>query len=243
VNTFPWQTAAENDDSLPSLAFYSRSFDMKQYRFRSASAAVILSVFASLALHAPAAAAQLAHVRGTITKVSNSTLTLDTQRGTLDLALTPSTGVVEATAASRSDIKPNDFIGVTNVPGAEDARAVGVFLLPEAFRSQAGSVPWDWPGASGGSRMTNGAVQPSSRMTNGTVTTASNSGPLNLTLTYNGTSSLVTIPQGTPVVRLVPATRAALKSGEHIFAFVKPNDGRPTAANVIVGENGVVPPM
>jgi hypothetical protein len=214
---------------------------MNDHRFRRA--ALLLCVLASSTLHVPAAAAQLEHVRGTITKVSSGTLTLDTQRGTLDLALASSTGVVEATAASRSDIKPNDFIGVTNVPGANDARAVGVFLLPDAFRNQAGSVAWDWPGASGGSRMTNGAVQPSSRMTNGTVTTASNNGPLNLTLTYNGTSSLVTIPEGTPVVRLVPATRTALKPGEHVFAFVKPNDGRPTAASVIVGENGVVPPM
>jgi hypothetical protein len=216
---------------------------MNHLAFRGTSAAVILALLASSALHAQAAAAQVEHVRGIITKVSSNTLTLDTQRGTLDLALASSTGVVEAAAASRSDIKPNEFIGVTNVPGADDARAVGVFLLPEAFRNQAGSVPWDWPGASGGSRMTNGAVQPSSRMTNGTVSTASNSGPLNLTLTYNGTSSLVTIPEGTPVVRLVPATRAALKPGEHVFAFVNPSGGRPTAASVIVGENGVVPPM
>jgi hypothetical protein len=217
-------------------------------------ASLVVVAIAQTAAPVASAAPQLQHVRGTIARVTSSSLAVATDRGTIEVTLPASTGVVEAVPASRSDIKPSSFIGVTNVPGADDARAVGVFLLPDAFRNQAGSVAWDYPAAGSGSRMTNGSVvpssrmtngtvQPSSRMTNGTVSAASNSGPLTLTLNYKGGSTLVTIPADTPVVRLVPSTRAALRTGAHVFVFAKVGNGQVTAANIIVGAHGVVPPM
>jgi hypothetical protein len=227
---------------------------MIQRRLAGATLASLVAVAVTQTAPVAAAAPQLQHVRGTIARVTGSTMFVTTDRGTVDVALGSSTGVLEAVAASRSDIKPSSFIGVTNVPGAEDARAVGVFLLPDALRSQAGSVAWDYPAAGSGSRMTNGSVvpssrmtngtvQPSSRMTNGTVSAASNNGPLTLTLNYKGGSTLVTIPADTPVVRLVPSTRAALRPGAHVFVFAKVASGGVTAANIIVGVHGVVPPM
>jgi hypothetical protein len=238
---------------------------MIQRRLAGATLASLVAVAVTQTAPVAAAAPQLQHVRGTIARVTGSSMFVTTDRGTVDVALGSSTGVLEAVAASRSDIKPSSFIGVTNVPGAEDARAVGVFLLPDALRSQAGSVAWDYPAAGSGSRMTNGSVVPSSRMTNGTVqassrmtngtvqassrmtngtvSAASNNGPLTLTLNYKGGSTLVTIPADTPVVRLVPSTRAALRPGAHVFVFAKVASGGVTAANIIVGVHGVVPPM
>jgi hypothetical protein len=68
-------------------------------------------------------------------------------RGTVTLALGPKTTIAEAFPASGSDIKPNSFLGMPNVPGPNNAQAVGV--LPEALRNAPANAGWDWP-VSGG---------------------------------------------------------------------------------------------
>lgn len=185
------------------------------------------------------------HVRGTISRVTATALTVATNRGAVTLALGPKTTIVEAYPASLSEIKPNSLLGVASVPSADDASAVGVLLLPDAFRNAPADASWDWPGARGGSSMTNGAVQLSSSMTNGTVSSASSSGPLTLTLNYTSQagSKLVTIPAGTPVVRLAVANRSALRPGSHLFVFAAKNNGHLAAGIIIVGASGVTPPM
>jgi hypothetical protein len=163
---------------------------------------------------------------------------------------------VEAFQASRSDIKPNSFLGVTNVPGPNNAQAVGVLLLPDAFRNAPANAGWDWPAAGSGSSMTNGTVQlashmtngtvaPVSHMTNGTVSAASGSGPLTVALNYTsqGGSELMTIPADTPIVRIAFSNRSALKAGSHLFVFAANNNGQLGAAIVVVGAPGVTPPM
>jgi hypothetical protein len=78
-------------------------------------------------------------------------------------------------------------------------------------------------------------------MTNGSVSSATRSGPLTLTLNYTSQagSKLVTIPAGTPVVRLAVANRSALKPGSQLFVFAANN----SAAIIIVGAPGVTVPM
>ena len=196
------------------------------------------------------------HVRGTISHVTATALTVATSRGAVTLALGPKTIVVEAFPASLSDIKPNSLLGVASVPSADDASAVGVLLLPNAFRNAPADAAWDWPGARGGSsitngavaaasHMTNGTVQLTSRMTNGTVSSATSGGPLTLTLNYTSQagSKLVTIPAGTPVVRLAVANRSALKPGSHLFIFAAKNNGHLAAGIIVVGAPGVTVPM
>ena len=220
------------------------------------TAAAIISFLtsASVPVHA-ATPLPSVHVRGTISDVTPTALTVATSRGTLTLALGPKTTIVEAFPASRSDIKPNSLIGVTNVPGPNDARAVGVLLLPDAFRNAPANAGWDWPAANGSnmtngsveraSHMTNGTVAPVSHMTNGTVSTASSSGPLTVTLNYTSQSGseLVTIPPNTPIVRLAFSNRSALKPGSHLFVFAANESGRLGAAIIVVGAPGVTPPM
>jgi hypothetical protein len=196
------------------------------------------------------------HVRGTISNVTATAMTVATSRGTVTLALGPKTAVVEALPASHSDIKPNSFLGVTSIPGANDAQAVGVLLIPDAFRNAPADAGWDWPGAGSGSSMTNGTVTAGSHMTNGTVTTgshmtngtvssATSSGPLTVTLNYTSQagSKLVTIPEGTPVVRIVFANRSALKPGSHVFVFAANENGQLAAGIIVAGAPGVTPPM
>ena len=196
------------------------------------------------------------HVRGTISNVTASSLTVATSRGAVTLALAPQTKILQATRASRSDIKPNSFIGVTNVPGANNAQAVGVLLLPDAFRNGPANAGWDWPAAGGGSNMTNGTVElashmtngtvrPVSHMTNGTVSAASGSAPYTISLNYTSQSGseLVTIPANAPVVRVAFSNRSALKPGSHLFVFAANTNGQLGAAIVVVGAPGVTPPM
>ena len=133
---------------------------------------------------------------------------------------------------------------------------MGVLLLPDAFRSAPADAAWDWPAAGGGSTMTNGAivsashmtngtVQLTSRMTNGAASPVTGSGPLTLRLNYTSQagSKLITIPPGTPVVRLAVANLSALKAGSHLFVFAAKNGGNLAAEIIIVGAPGVTPPM
>ena len=201
------------------------------------------------------AATSLQHIRGTVTQASDTSVTIDTAQGPVTIALASQTAIAGVVPAKLSDIMQNAFIGVTNVPQPGGARAVGVFLLPDALRNEAGSFPWDYPseGAGGsrmtngdvsmGSRMTNGDVSLGSRMTNGTVSTASSAGPLRVTVAYQGGSIDATIPVDTPVVRIVPATWKTLARGAHVFVAVHAVNNHETAAQIIVGEQGAVPPM
>ena len=188
--------------------------------------------------------------------VTATAVTVATSRGALTLALGPSTKIVEAFPASRSDIKPNSLLGVTNIAGASNAQAVGVLLIPDAFRNAPANAGWDWPAAGAGSKMTNGTVEPASHMTNGTVqpvshmtngtvSAGSGGGPLTVTLNYTSQSGseVVTIPADTPIVRLAFSNRSALKPGSHVFVFAANNNGQLAAGIIVVGAPGVTPPM
>jgi hypothetical protein len=239
--------------------------------FRMFSSAVLAGVlgvgaFASGVQPSRAADAPEQHLRGTVAHASPTSVTITLSGGgEEDVALVKSTILIGAVPASISDIKANEFLGVANVPHAGGPQAVGVFLLPDAFRVQSFNVAWDFPGSAGGSSMTNATASRGSSMTNATASTVSSmtnataskvssmtnataskvssTGPLTLTLTWAGGSKQVTIPANTPVVRIVPATWSALKPGAHVFAAVNSVNGHPTGQRVIVGEQGIVPPI
>ena len=63
-------------------------------------------------------------------------------------------------------------------------------------------------------------------------------------LTYKDGTQTVTVPPDVPVVTFVPAARAALKPGAPVFlAAPRTGDGMFAASRVIVGKDGVNPPM
>jgi hypothetical protein len=95
------------------------------------------------------------------------------------------------------------------------------------------------------SKMTNRTVS-RSKMTNGTVT--AQAGGSSLKLQYkngmSGGSQTITIPPDIPVVSVEPGQSGDLQPGVHIFVVATRNsDGVLTAARVLAGKNGVVPPM
>jgi hypothetical protein len=110
------------------------------------------------------------------------------------------------------------------------------------------------PGGSGAphSKMTNGTVSAAgaashSKMTNGTVSKQT-AGSESLTLTYKGAGGAgaqpIVIPPGIPIVTFAPGTVQDLKPGAHVFIIAtRQADGALTADRVLVGKNGLTPPM
>jgi hypothetical protein len=102
------------------------------------------------------------------------------------------------------------------------------------------------------SKMTNGTMaasgaSPNSKMTNGTVGKQAGGGD-SLTLTYKGIGGTgaqpIVIPPGIPIVTFAPGTVQDLKPGAHVFVIAaKQANGALTADRVLIGKNGLTPPM
>ena len=185
-------------------------------------------------LAAPARAAEPTHVRGTIGTVDGSRVTVTTDDGqTVALTLGDGWTIGGVVAATMADIKPGTFIGTANVAGADGNEALEVVVFPEALRGTGeGDRGWD--------------LKPNSSMTNATVARKVEgvSGPT-VTLTYKGGEKKVTIPPSTPIVTLAPATAADVKPGAKVFMVgaLSPDGHAMSRGRLVVGENGVAPPM
>ncbi len=173
-------------------------------------------------------------VRGTIEASDGSTLTVKPRNAAdLKLHLAPGAKIVAARKASLADIKPGAYVGIANTgtDGSQDALEVHIF--PEAMRGTGdGQRAWD---LGKGSRMTNGAVDKKVAAYDGQ----------NLTLTYKGGSSTIQVRPNTPVVAFTAGTAADLKTGAAVFVreTKREPDGSVEAATIVVGADGLTPPM
>jgi len=189
-------------------------------------------VLATLALTVAAAQAQTnVRVRGTITAVDATTLSVKSRDGKdLQLALPDNAGVAVAKAVLFEDIKEGDFVGTTTKPGPNGTDvAIEVHYLPATVNP--GQSAWD--------------LQPGSKMTNASVQgKVAGSGNRELTLQFSGSIQKVVVPDGTPIVRTVPGTRADLVAGEYVFISGQAaGDGAMTALRIQVSKDGVRPPQ
>ena len=202
----------------------------------------------------PSSTSQPEHVRGAVQTVNGQALTIATSAGSVRVQLAPSTAIATVVQSDRAHLTDGSFLGITSVVAPDGSRrAVEVHVFPESMRGTGeGSRGWDWPGASADSKMTNGTA---SKMTNGTV---SNSTMTNGTVTADGGSSLtlqykdgaskgsqaITIPPGVPVDAIEPGQSADLQPGVHVFVVAtRDSAGVLVADRVLVGKDGVVPPM
>ncbi len=177
-------------------------------------------------------------VRGTIEKADMGTLVVKTGMGDQTVALSPDTRISGVAARMLSDIKPNDFIGVTAVPGKDGKQhATEVHIFPDAMRGVGeGHRPID-PGA--GSSMTNAAV---SGMVDSADGKTFNLGYKNKDGSM-GTFEVVIDP-ATPIVIFVPGDQSLFKPGAAIVAFARKNpDGSFAALAITAEKDGVKPPM
>lgn len=193
-------------------------------------------------------------VRGTIEKVDGSTLTVKSNKGETDTVKLTSDGkVVDVVKASLADIKPGVFVGATAVPASGGHwQAVEVHLFPESMRGTGeGDRPYD--------------LKPKSTMTNGTVGgmgghgggmghsggssamkgSVAKSEGTTLTLDYQGGKKTVDVTPKTVIVALQPGSPADLKAGARVVVSpaTKQADGTYATTRVIVGRDGVTPPM
>jgi len=169
-----------------------------------------------------------------------------TAHGSVRVQLAPETGFATVVKSDRRHLTDGSFLGIASVTATDGSqRATGVFILPEAQRASAeGQFDWDLPSSTTGSKMTNGTAA-SSKMTNGTAS-ATPAGSLTLQFKdgEQNRSQAITIPADVPVVALGPGQAADVQRGAHAFVFAHRGAGGTLIADrVIVGKNGVVPPM
>jgi len=169
-------------------------------------------------------------------RLEGDALTIATRPGeTLTAAMHADTPVRAIIPANLADIKSGSFVGITAVPGPNSSlMALEVHVFPEAMRGTGeGHYPWD--------------LQPESTMTNGTVASVAEA-PTGRTLkvTYKGSDQPVeiTVPPDAPIVTFTSGSLDLVKPGAHIFTgATKAADGSLSTARVLVGVNGVTPPM
>ncbi|CAN7710439.1 hypothetical protein LJR231_005943 [Phyllobacterium sp. LjRoot231] len=184
-------------------------------------------------VHAEDKKAEQVHVRGSIVSYSASTLKVKTREGeTVDVALADDWKVSSVANAKVTDIKPGDFVGIASLPkeGGGDG-ALEVLIFPPALKGAGeGSYGWD--------------LKPNSNMTNASVADAvKDVDGRTVTVSYHGKEKKISIPDGTPVVTFAPATKDDLVPGAVVFVPAEKAATGTIAHQVLVGKNGVVPPM
>lgn len=192
------------------------------------------AVLAVGGLNVAVAADQGVRVRGTVVALTGDQLQVKSREGQqVTVKLTSGWMVSAVKKASIADVKPGDFVGIASLPKSEGGDgALEVLIFPPAMKGRGeGSFGWD--------------LKPNSSMTNATVGDAVTSvdGSV-VTVKYHGQEKKISVPNGTPVVTLAPATPADVTPGTVVFIPTqKDASGTLSAGQLIVGKNGVVPPM
>jgi hypothetical protein len=183
------------------------------------------------------------NIRGTVESLQDGVLTVATSKGSVPIRIEPSTHVDKMVRSNRAQIAEGSYLGIVSVPQKDGSqRGVEVLLFSEALRGQAeGTGPWDWPGARGRSKMTNGTA---SKMTNGTV--SARAGGSSLTLQFkNGDSAgsqTIAIPADIPVTGIEPGQLADVQTGAYAFVVAtRDAGGALTAFLVLAAQDGLVP--
>ncbi|MGH7004694.1 MAG: hypothetical protein ACREIP_12160, partial [Alphaproteobacteria bacterium] len=184
-------------------------------------------------VHAQSEKGKQIHVRGSIVNVGASTLKVKTREGeTVDVALAGDSNIASVVSAQITDIKPGDFVGIASMPKDEGGDgALEVLIFPPALKGTGeGSYGWD--------------LKPNSSMTNATVADAvTGVDGRTVTVSYHGKEKKISIPDGTPVVTIAPATKDDLVPGAVVFIGAEKAASGTVGHQIVVGKNGVVPPM
>jgi hypothetical protein len=176
-----------------------------------------------------------ARVRGTLQKMDGNTLTIATKSGKeTNVPLKDGAPVIAVTKGALSDIKSDTFVGITAMPQPDGTqKAVEVHVFEESLRGTGeGHYPWD---LMPNSTMTNDAVAQQVEKVEGNT----------LQVKYKDGEKTIVVPKDAEVVNLVAGSKADLKTGAHVFIprWEKQGDGTWAATVVVVGRDGITPPM
>ena len=141
--------------------------------------------------------------------------------------------VIAVNKGAMSDIKDNTFVGITAMPQPDGTQAVEVHVFEEPLRGVGeGHYPWD---LMANSTMTNGAVAQQVQKVEGNT----------LQVKYKDGEKTIVVPSDAEVVNLVAGGKDDLKTGANVFIprWEKQGDGTWLATVVVVGRDGITPPM
>ena len=196
---------------------------------------VAVLIASLLAADVTVAAAQTpTRIRGIIESATEQTLTIKSRNGqTVTVTLAPNFSVVIVSKASLGDIKSGSFVGAAALPqpgGTFKAQEVVVF--PEAMRgNNEGHYRWD---LSPGSTKTNATVDAMVSGVDGTT----------LTLKHKDDVVKVVIRPDVPIVTLGSGDKRLLVPGAGVLVPAsRAADGALSAGRVLVGKDGLMPPM
>lgn len=199
-------------------------------------ARILLTALAVLMSAATAVDAQptTMRVRGQVTHVDASAIVVSTREGgPLRVGLADNYSVYELAMAPQTALTVGRYVGIVGEhDGDGRIRALAVLVFPERLRGSAeGQRPWD--------------LTPRSTMTSATISGVSPaSAGLDLAVTFRGGQAIVRVAPGVPIVELIAAPRDLLGSGVNVYiTAAQMPDGSVTAARVLVGRGGLVPPI
>ena len=186
-------------------------------------------------MSAVAQAQTVMRVRGTITGFDGHVLAVRTRDGNdLNINVSEGTSVSNLIELQMDDIKQGRFVGVTAIKRGNDGAqyALEVHIFPEASRgSGEGHRDWD---LEPGSTMTNANIDAIVELNDGKE----------LTLSYKGGMQKIIVPPDAPIVSFVPSDKSLLNTGIQVFTVVQQaDDGTLTAQRILVGKDGMKPPM
>jgi hypothetical protein len=204
---------------------------MTMNTLRTIGAAALALLFAASLASAQAPL----RVRGAIDNVDGQILWVKTRDGAMTkVKLADGARVLTLNKMTLADVKQGTFVGITAMPQADGSqKAVEIHIFPEAMRgTNEGHYPWD--------------LAPNSTMTNANVESSvvSNDGQT-LVMKYKDGEKKVLVPANVEVVMFAPATVADIKAGQKFFVpnAKKLDDGTLETPVIVVGTNGVAPPM
>ena len=174
-------------------------------------------------------------VRGEITKVDGTTLSVKLKSGeNVIVKLADPPRIAAMLKASADEIKEGSFIGVSAMPqpdGVQKAYAIHIFM--DAQKGVVADRFSDWDS------------RPGSTMPNANVATqvAGKDGQ-DLLVKYKDGEKKVLIPAGIPIAKYAPGSAADLKVGAKVFVAgaTKQADGTLLAPNIAVGRD-IDPPQ
>jgi tetratricopeptide (TPR) repeat protein len=172
-------------------------------------------------------------IRGTLESVDGHMLSVKTARGTDSIKLADDGKVFLVSPADLGAIKDGKFVGITSVEKGGKRVAVEVHVFDESLRRLGeGHYPWDL--GSGPNMMTNADIAQVEAV----------GGERVLKLDYKGDTQKIAVPPDATVVEYTASTPDQLKRGAKAFLIARMQpDGKLVSSAIIVGKDGLKPPM
>jgi len=170
-----------------------------------------LLFFALGALAGSVEAQEPTRVRGTISAFDGTVLSVKSKSGDTAIVLGEKTQIVFTQPTALSDIKPGDFLGVTSMKRTDGTlTAYEVRRFPKPVNP--GHRPFDG--------------RDDQTMTNATVgAMVQSASGRELTMTYDGGSQKIVVPENASISTLVPGNRSQLVPGAPVNLTARAEDG------------------